>query len=151
MPVNILQKQVGRDRNGRFGRGMSGNPGGRPRGSRNAAAMTAEALLEGEAEALSRRAVELAMAGDAAALKLCLERLVAPRRDRAVPFALPEIRGGEDLARAMAAISRGVAEGLVTPLEAGVLAGVVETFVRVIEASEFDRRLKQLEADNARV
>ncbi len=151
MPQNGLQKQVGRDRNGRYVKGVSGNPGGRPRGSRNAATMVAEALLEGEAEALSRKAVELAMAGDAAALRLCLERLVAPRRDRAVPFALPEIRGAEDLAPAMAAISRGVAEGLVTPFEAGELARVVESFVRVIEASEFDRRLKQLEADNARV
>ncbi len=150
MPQNNLQKQVSRDRSGRYAKGVSGNPGGRPRGSRNAATMVAEALLEGEAEALSRKAIELAMAGDAAALKLCLERLVAPRRDRAVPFALPEIRCGDDLAPAMAAISRAVGEGRLTPAEAGELAGIVESFVRVIEASEFDRRLKRLEADNAR-
>jgi hypothetical protein len=38
--------------------------------------MAAEALLEGEAEALTRKAVDMALAGDAAALRLCLEGIV---------------------------------------------------------------------------
>jgi hypothetical protein len=48
-------------------------------------------LLDGEATALSRKAVELALAGDPTALRLCLDRTVAPRRDRSVELALPPI------------------------------------------------------------
>jgi Family of unknown function (DUF5681) len=74
MPVDSLQKQEGRDAEGRFRKGQSGNPAGRSRGSHNKSIEAAELLLEGEAEALTRRAVELALEGDAAALRLCLDR-----------------------------------------------------------------------------
>lgn len=56
----------------RYKRGQSGNPAGRPLGSRNAATMLVEMMLHGEARALTRQAVNLALAGDTAALKLCL-------------------------------------------------------------------------------
>ena len=44
-----------------------GNPG-RPAGARNRATLAALALLEGEAEALTRRCVGLALGGDTTAL-----------------------------------------------------------------------------------
>jgi len=90
--VDSLQKQEGRDARGRFQRGQSGNPegrfrkgrsgnpNGRPAGARNKATETAELLLDGEAAALTRKAVELALAGDAMALRLCLDRIIPPRR-----------------------------------------------------------------------
>jgi hypothetical protein len=68
---------TGRDRAGRFTRG---NPG-RPHGTRNKATRAALALLDGEAEALTRQAVTMALAGDGVALRLCLERIAPPRRD----------------------------------------------------------------------
>lgn len=71
----------GRDQAGRFAVGKSGNPAGRPRGSRNATTLAAVALLDGEAERLTRAAIELALAGDIAALRLCLERLIPVRRE----------------------------------------------------------------------
>jgi hypothetical protein len=55
-------------------------------------------LLEGEAEALTRKAVELALGGDPAALRLCLYRLIAPHREPLVPLALPPMRKPADLA-----------------------------------------------------
>ena len=51
----------------------------------------AAAFLAGESEALTRRAVELALAGDPTAMRLCLERILPPCRERAVKFALPPI------------------------------------------------------------
>ena len=149
--AEIATQQTRRAARGRpFEKGQSGNPGGRLPGSRNRATLAAEALLDGEADALTRRAVELAIEGDPTALKLCLERILAPRRERVVRFALPPIESAADIARAMGAVTAAVAEGALTPGEAGALAAVVDTFVRAIDISDFERRLQALEADAAR-
>ncbi len=79
-------KQRGRP----FPKGRSGNPQGRPPGARNAATVIAEQLLDGEAEALTRKAIDKAEEGDMTALRLCLDRVVPPRRERPVLFPLPE-------------------------------------------------------------
>ena len=86
------EKQGARDRRGRFAKGRSGNPAGRPRGCRDHVNRAARLLLAGEGEALTRKAVELALAGDPAALRLCLERIVGPYRERAVEFVMPPDR-----------------------------------------------------------
>ena len=149
MAANPLQKQPARGTGRRFEKGQSGNPKGRAPGSRNEATRMAELLLDGEAAALTRKAVELALDGDAAALRLCLERVLAPRRERTVEFALPQIRGAADLGTAMAAITTAAAEGRISPGEAAGLAQVVDVFVRAIETADFERRLRLLEEDRA--
>jgi len=53
-------------------------------GSRNRATEIAEALMEGEAPAVTRTLVERARAGSSAAMRLYFERVVPPRRERAV-------------------------------------------------------------------
>ena len=65
----------GRVRGRPFEKGRSGNPLGRRVGCRNRTTIAAEALLAGEAETLTRRAVELALVGDPTALRLCIERM----------------------------------------------------------------------------
>jgi hypothetical protein len=106
--------------------------------------MAAEALLDGEAEALTRKAIELAKQGDITALRLCLDRIVAPRRERPVQFRLPELRSAGDAAGAMGAIVEAVATGDLAPSEAAELGKLVETYVRSLEATEFDRRIRAL-------
>src|SRR5260370_37574868 len=79
----------GRDGGGRFQTGASGNPSGRPPGILNEAARTAAVLLGGEAGALTRKAIELGRSGGIAALRLCIARIIAPRRDQPGAFPLP--------------------------------------------------------------
>ena len=98
MHDSILLQQQYRDRRGRFIRGRSGNPAGRPPGLRNRATLAAEQMLDGEAERLTRLALDLAHDGDKTALRLCLDRIIAPRRERAVSFTMPPIAGPADLA-----------------------------------------------------
>jgi hypothetical protein len=143
------EEQGARDRGGRFAKGRSGNPAGRPRGCRDHVNRAARLLLAGEGEALTRKAVELALAGDPAALRLCLERIVGPYRERAVEFTMPPIRNAADLAGAMAAVADAAGGGAVTPREAMQLGHVFEAYVRAVEATEFERRLRALEAADA--
>ncbi len=142
-------KPPGRVRGRPFERGRSGNPAGRRTGSRNKTTEAAAALLAGELEALTRKAVELALVGDPTAMRLCLERILPACRERAVKFALPPIESAADIAAAMKAVTSALADGAITPGEAATIAAVVDTFVRAIETSDFDRRLKLGEDDFA--
>jgi Family of unknown function (DUF5681) len=152
-PADSLQKQgeqAGRrDARGRFSPGRSGNPRGRLRGSRNRATLLAEALLDGQAEELVRRVIGSALEGDGQAQRLCLERIIAPRRNEHVRFALPALTSPGDAARALAAVAAAVARGDLAPAEAGDLAALVQEFVRAIEAHEFEARLVTLEVASA--
>jgi hypothetical protein len=58
-----------------FVKGQVPNPNGRPVGSRHKTTLAIEALLEGEAEGLTRKAIEMALSGDMIALRLCLDRI----------------------------------------------------------------------------
>lgn len=142
-------KKSARDRRGRFLRGRSGNPAGRPRGCRDHVNRAAQILLAGEGAALTRRAIELALDGDPAAIRLCLERVLGPCRERAIEFEMPPISGAADLAPAMSAVAAATAQGAITPREAMQLGHVVEAYVRAVEATEFERRLKALELADA--
>ena len=148
-PDNLLQKQAERTPEGHFVKGQSGNPAGRAVGCRNKATQIAEALLDGDVEALTRKAVSLALDGDPSAMRLCFDRIIAPRRARPVHLDRPPIADPADITAAMAAVTAAVVGGVITPAEGAEVAKVVDTYVRAIEASDFDRRLKALEADYA--
>lgn len=139
------QKQPARGPGRRFQPGQSGNPSGRKPGSRNWATLAAEQLLDGEAEALTRKAVEMALAGDGTALRLCLERLLPARKDRPVRFTLPPLSTAADAAKAVGAIVEAVAAGDLTPGEAAELGKLVEAYTKTLEATEFEARLAALE------
>ena len=141
----IPQNRQYRPRGRPFAKGQSGNPAGRRRGCRNKATRAAEAYLDGEAETLARKAVELALAGNPLAMRLCLERTIAPRRERPEPVALPPLRNTADLAPAMGAVAAAVARGLITTGQAAELSAVFATVLRAVEASEFDRQLRAIE------
>ena len=143
-------KGVSGNPEGRYKPGESGNPAGRPPGTRNRATESAELLLEGEAEALTRKAVELALGGDPMALRLCLDRLIPPRRGRKVQLAnAPPVGSVAELSPTMAAITTAATTGEITPGEAAELARVVEIYARAVEVTDFDRRLRELEKQYA--
>jgi len=132
---------TGRDASGRF---APGNPG-RPKGARNKATQAALALLEGEAEALTRKAVETALEGDTTALRLCLERIAPPRKDAPVAFTLPSMQSARDAAQAAGAVLAAVADGELTPTEGAHVMALVEAYRRTLETTELEARLAALE------
>jgi Family of unknown function (DUF5681) len=126
--------------------GTSGNPSGRPRGARNKATIAAEALLEGEAEALTRKLIDKAKEGDISALRLSFDRIYPARRDRVVTVDLPEIASAQDAGKAAAAVLAACAAGEISIAEARDLVGLIESYVHLLESSEIEARLQALEA-----
>ena len=135
----------GRNSDGTF---TSGNAG-RPKGARNKSTMAVLELLEGQAEALTQRAVELALAGDTTALRLCLERLAPPRKDSPVQFPLPHMTTAHDAAQAAGAVLEAVSIGDLTPTEGAQVMGLVDSFRRTLEVTELEARLAALEGRRA--
>ena len=128
-----------------FKPGKSGNPYGKPKGARNKTTVAMEKLLDDDAATITSKAIELAKNGDLTALRLCLERIIPPRKDRPVNFDMPEIKAPSDALVAATAIMRAVAAGELTPSEAAELSKTIDSFVRVAETADLAERIKRLE------
>ena len=102
-------------------------------------------LLDGQATALTQKAIELALTGDMAALRLCLDRILPPRKDSPVAFDLPEMKTLNDAVPAMGALVKAVGQGDLTPTEAGELTKMVQAFAKIIETAELEERVRILE------
>ena len=129
---------------GKFAPGNSYGKG-RPEGSRNKATLAIQALLDGEAENLTRKAVEMALAGDTTALRLCLERLCPPRKERPISVKLPKVDKAEGTVKAMGAVFAAVASGEITPGEGQSLTAMVEGTRKAMETGQLELRLAALE------
>lgn len=131
-----------RDGTGRF----AGGNKGRPRGTRNRTTLAAQALLEGEAKKLGRKAVDLALAGDVTALRLCLERVVPARRPQGATIDLPELANAVTLADKAMVLLDAVGAGRVPPDVAKALIESLAGVARIREVDELERRIAALEA-----
>lgn len=124
----------------RFKKGQSGNPAGKPKGARDKRTEL-RSLLEPHRTALVMKAVAMALAGDTTAMRICLDRLIAPVRGN--PVSIGDLSGSltERGDRVMAAI----AQGNISAEEAASLMAVIQSQARIIEADELDKRLSALE------
>lgn len=121
-----------------------GSPG-RPKGARHRVTRAVESLLEGEAEGLTRKAVEMALEGDTVALRLCLERIAPARKDAPVEFDLPPMSSAKEAARAAQSVLAAVADSQLTPLEGASIMALVDGYRKTLETSEFEARIAELE------
>jgi uncharacterized protein DUF5681 len=128
-----MPAKTGRKQDTQFKPGQSGNPHGRPQGSRHKTTLAVEALLDGDADRLTRKAIEMALSGDTVAMRLCMDRIVPARKDRPVPFTLPKLETAADALAATAALVEAVAAGQLTPSEAAELSKLVEGFGKAFE------------------
>jgi hypothetical protein len=122
-----------------------GNPG-RPPGSKNKTTKMLEGLLEGEAEELTRKLIDLAKEEKFRALEYCMDRLIPRRRGRTLEIQLPPINSAHDIPPAIATITNGLNNGDLTPDEASDVTDLLEGFGRAITTNDLAIRLEQLEA-----
>lgn len=128
-----------------FAKGISGNPEGKRKGTRNTATLVAESLLDGESESLTKKLIEMANEGNMAAMRLAIERVLPPRRERPLQFELPPLKTAADAMTALDRIVSGVANGGLNESEASTLVSLVHTFLEALGQVENKSRLAALE------
>lgn len=126
------------------GKFAPGNPG-KPKGARHKTTLAIESILEGEGEALTEKAIALALEGDTTALRLCLERIAPPRKDRPIVLELPPMETADDLSVGAQGVLRAVSEGVVTRLEGAAVMSLIESYRKTFETVELERRILELE------
>ena len=114
-----------------FQPGQSGNPAGRPRGARNQTTMIVEELLAGNAEAITRKLIDQAQAGNPASMAFLARSLLPRRKGAFIRIDLPELEKASDAPTAIAAIYAAVCAGELVPADGNALIRMVEAFVRV--------------------
>jgi len=139
MPDKTDEKQ------GRFRKGKSGNPLGRPRGIRNKATIAEEALFEGEIEGICRKAIEEAKRGNIQAIQLVLDRILPPKKEASIFIDLPTMKTSPDILEAIHRVAQAVSRGELSPTEGDCLTRIIERQAKVIEMNDFEERLKKLE------
>lgn len=126
-------------------KGQSGNLAGRPPGSRNKTTIAVQALLQGQAEKLTQKAIESALEGDMAALKLCIDRIVPAIKELPLNFKIPTSVNAEDLPKITSSLLKAVSSGEILPTEAEKISKLISVHREAIELADFDSRLKALE------
>lgn len=143
MGDKAVMKQRGKGRP--FQVGQSGNPAGRPRGVMNKSTEAVLALMDGEAEAITRKVIEIAKSGDMTAIRIILDRIAPPRKSNPIQFSLAPIDSHASLNEAHNAILKALACGELLPEEAQTLSGMVLSHGKILDTIEFERRLSALE------
>jgi hypothetical protein len=102
-------------------------------------------MLGQHAEPLVKKCVVMAMQGDTTAMRLCIERLLAPRKQTPVKFKLPPITTIAELAQAQITMLETLSRGQLTPAEAETIGNLFENRRRMMETEDFAARLQALE------
>jgi hypothetical protein len=135
-----------RTEKGQFLKGQSGNKNGKPKGTRNKSTLAALAMFDGESEALTRKAIELALEGDTVALRLCLERIAPPLKERPIgAFNLPQLDSQSDVLTALKVVAQNLSQGELLPSESVSICRVLEQYRKHYETTELAARLIALE------
>jgi len=129
----------------RFAPGNPGGPG-RPQGSRNAASLMLDRLADGEAQAILADVMAKAKGGDLKAAEMILARVWPQRKGRPVALSIPPIATPEDVVTALSAVLTAVGDGRLTPDEATLVSGLLETKRKALETVEIEHRLCKLES-----
>lgn len=132
----------------RFKPGVSGNPKGKPVGTRNHATRAVLELLEDGVLDVTKAVLKAARGGDLTAAKMVLERITPPMRERAINIALPDANTAEGCSEAQNAILQAVGTGELLPNEGTTISAIVENRRRAIETAELEQRIAALESQN---
>lgn len=128
-----------------FKTGQSGNPSGRPRGIKDKRSAF-RAMVEPSSAQLIQKAIDMALDGNEAMLRLLLDR-VLPVKLREDP--IPIDMQSKSLVGQTKAILAELALGNITTSCAKSLMDTVAVEATIIESEELEKRVKALEESNS--
>ena len=128
-----------------FQKGQSGNPAGRPRGSRNRSKIIADKLTAPVLEKIVDGVAKKAMGGNLVAARLVLNMLAHVRRDERPTCALPELKTPDDVLAAMQKVTRQVSFGALTAGEGAEFAKIFDLCLQALGHVELEQRIRHVE------
>ena len=131
-------------RPGRWKPGESGNPKGRAPGSGEVGRLR-ESIAQHVPDIIAKL-VEAATAGDAAAARLLLERVIPPIKAAELPAPMDLPDG--TLADQARAVVQAAADGNLVPAQAAQLVTALGGVAKIVETTELLRRIEALETRN---
>lgn len=141
----MASEKTGPNQRGRFEKGVSGNPKGRPKGARNKTTVILEKMLSDDGADVMRSVIEAAKKGDMTAARLVLDRICSVRKGRPVNLPLPRTETPRDILNALSVTEKAMAFGEITPDEAVVISSVLDHKRRAIETVDLGERVTALE------
>jgi len=135
----------GKNGTGQWKKGASGNPAGRPRGSRNKATLRLEQLLEEQGEVLLTEEIARAREGDRYARRFCLERVFPLRKEGPIELELPPVGNVQEIAAALSSVVEAVGTGQITPGAGEQIANLLRSHLEVLKYADFESRIQLLE------
>jgi hypothetical protein len=145
MVIPAMLENAAKKQSHGFQPGQSGNPRGKPPGTRNKALVELDRLGAEGAQAVLRAVLTAAQNGDISAAALVLKRCWPEAKGRSVRLVLPPVTTAADTITATAAVVAAVADGNLSPEEGQAVAGVIDAHRRAIETNELAVRLEALE------
>ena len=118
---------------------------GRPRGSRNKRTIELQEMLNEHGTAVVKKCVFMALQGDVAAMRLCMERLLPPCKQSPAQFPLPLIATIAEIMQAQAAVLDGFSRGELTGAHAVTMSELLDKYRHSLETEQLDARLRVLE------
>ena len=123
-----------------FQKGKSGNPAGKPIGAKDKRTAL-RSIFEQHKDELIKIVINKAKDGDSTALRICLDRLVAPVRSN--PVRIESFTG--TLTERGEAVMAAIAAGGITAEEGSTLMSMLQAQARLVEATTLDERIAALE------
>ena len=145
MSIKSERANAGKKQGSKWKKGVSGNPTGKKPGTRHKATQLAEILLDGQTEQLVNKCVEMAIDGDSTAMRICMDRLIPPRKSRPITIQLPDTKTAVGVADAQSKVVKTVAEGELTIEDGQTLSSILEARRKALETQDHEERLNKLE------
>jgi len=126
-----------------FKKGQSGNPAGKPKGTRDWRSKLREQLEEAGPDVV-RGVINQAKAGDLQAIKIVMDRLVPPLKSTSAPASIHLPASSGFLERAEAVFSA-MAKGELPPDDAAALLGALANVMKAQEIDDLEGRIAAME------
>lgn len=94
---------------------------------------------------ICQKLIEEAITSNMQAIKLVLDRVLPPKRNRAIDVNRPKLQTIDDAVNAISIIIDAVGSGEITPSEGEAISRVVDVFIKTLQEYEIEKRVSMLE------